>query len=404
MIASSPTARAALPLADRLILDMLRRHGDLERTELAALTGLARSTLTDALARLRGHGLVEEGAADASRGRRGRPATVARLARAAGVVGVVSLTHGTLRGAAVGFDGAVLGERVIEATITELPDGPAGPGVELLDSALANAGLDRAHLACAVMGVPLPFRSGVGLVGSPRPPFPLRGRALPEWTEHDPADALAAELGVPAWCENDANLGALGEQRFGVVRDAQHLVYIKIAQGIGAGIIVNGELCRGASGLAGEMLHLHVSEDGPVCICGGRGCLLMHFNTPRLVDIIQPAHSDALTVESVFCLAGEGDPGAIRVLVDMGRLLGRSLADICVYLNLEAIVIDGMLGDAAEAVMSGIRTMIDRYSYPTVARDVSVVRGSLGAHAELLGAVAFARDRLSPFGAVPGRL
>ncbi len=392
---TSPGRAPSLSAVERQVLDVLRRHGALPRSELAQVCQLPRSTLMDVTARLRLHGLVIEQPRAADPARRGRPAMVVRLAPPAGHVAVISLTHGTLRAAVIGFDGQVHGERVAESGIDALADGPVPPGLNMIDEILADCHLARGGLACAVIGVPMPFQPGVGVIDLESPSSAARPTALPDWTRSDPAPRLAAELSVPAWCENDANLGALGEHAFGAAQGLSELIYIKIAEGVGSGIIVNGRLCRGARGLAGEMLHLHVSDEGPVCICGGRGCLLTHFNTPRLVDIVQPAHRDPITVSTVFALASGGDAGASRVLADMGRLLGRSLADLCVLLNLEAIVIDGLLGEAASAVIAGIRLELDRYAPPGVVADARLVRGLLGRRAELLGAVALARQKLA---------
>jgi predicted NBD/HSP70 family sugar kinase len=98
-----------------------------------------------------------------------------------------------------------------------------------------------------------------------------------------------------------------------------------------------------------------------------------------------------LTLQDVLDLAERGDPGVHRVLTDLGRTLGRSLADLCVYLNPAAIIVDGMLGSAAEPVIEGIRQMLQRYVQP-LAAEVTLVRGELGTAAEVLGAVALARQ------------
>lgn len=394
---SDARMRTTLSAVDRLVLDALRRHGPLERAALAAITALPRSTLTDALARMRAHGLIEEALVQVKPGRpgrRGRPASVARLASTAGVVGVVSLTHGTLRSAVVDFTGRVVGERSATAWVSVLPDGPLGPGLALLDGALADAGLTRRNLACAVLGVPLPVIHRVDRAPVVDAAFPLRGWAVPPWAEQDLGAALAAELGVPAWWENDANLAVLGEQGFGAARGCSNLVYVKVAHGIGAGLAINGQLCRGARGLAGEMVHVHVVDDGPVCLCGSRGCLCTYVANPREIDGAALPLGRPV-VSSVLLQAAQGDPGSVRVLADLGRLIGRSLADLCVYLNLEAVVLDGDLAPAPAPMLTAVRSMIDRYAYPTVAADVRVLLGTLGEHAEILGGLALARERLA---------
>ena len=386
--------------SDRHVLATLRQHGAVDRVELVRRSGLARSTVADVVSRLQREGLVIERAAMGGASPKiGRPPKVIDLAPA-GLIGVVSLTHGTLQAAVTGFDGIIHGIRSVDAYARDLADGLVGPGVEMLDGALADAGLNRQALGCAVVGVPAPFHPGRGAIVPERAQVASdvggtsKGFAdFPLWLRTDPAVELSALLGVPAWAENDANLAALGELTFGAAAGVATTIYLKIVQGIGAGIVIDGRLHRGVSGLAGELAHLHVQDDGVVCVCGGRGCLMTLFATPRVVDLIQPVHSQPLTFNDVLALAATADPGVCRVLRDLGRTLGRSLADFCIYLNPESIVVDGLLQTAAAPVIAGIREVVERYVQPDVAADVRIVAGALGARAEILGAVTLVREK-----------
>ena len=380
------------PRSDALVIDVLRRHGELDRTAVARLSGLARSTVTDVLVRLGRQGVVVQ--RPGTGGRVGRPSGVVALASPPGVIGVLALTNGQLQAAAVGFDGMIHARRGVETATYELTDGLVGPGTDLLDAAMREGGIPREQLRCAVVCVPLPLSPRGGVPRSDRVPH-VRGtkrvHVLPDWLLTNPAHGLGEQLGVPAWAENDANLAALGEATFGAGRGTDDLIYLKVVVGVGAGLILGGRLHRGAGGLAGELLHLHIKEDGPVCVCGGRGCLMTQFNLPWLVDLVQPAHPAPLTLEDVLALAKSRDPGVLRVLSDLGRLLGRSLADACVYLNPSQIIVDGLLGGAADPVIDGIREMVQRYLQPLAATGLAVVSGQLGENAEILGAVALAR-------------
>ena len=389
---------SSLRPSDRHVLATLRQYGPLDRVELARQSGLPRSTLTDVVARLQREGRVLERPATARASHKiGRPPKVIDLTPP-GLIGVVSLTHGTLQAAVAGFDGTIHGIRSVDAYAQDLHDGLVGPGIEVLEGALADAGLGRRALACAVVGVPAPFRPGQGavvpqraLVSSDPGPRQRGFTDLPPWLKDDPAAEFSALLGIPTWVENDANLAALGEFAFGAAAGMTSMIYIKIVQGIGAGIVLDGRLHRGASGLAGELAHLHVQDDGAICVCGGRGCLMTKFATPRLVDLIQPVHSQPITITDVWSLAADGDPGVCRVLRDLGRTLGHSLVDFCIYLNPDGIVVDGLLKTAAEPVIVGIREVIERYAQPDVAADVRVATGLLGVQADVLGAVTLAR-------------
>ena len=191
--------------------------------------------------------------------------------------------------------------------------------------------------------------------------------------------------------ENDANLGALGEATFGAGRDIGSFLYIKLARSVGAGLVVGGDLHRGATGFAGELGHVHVRDDGPLCSCGGRGCLKGLLGD-ALVQAVQPAYAEPLTLRDVLDLAASGERGPRRVLEDLGRTVGRPLADFATLFNPAAIIVDGSFAPAVSYLISGIREALDRYAAPQAARAVSVLAGSLGDDADLLGAAALARS------------
>ena len=209
-----------------------------------------------------------------------------------------------------------------------------------------------------------------------------------------PTEVLERELGVPVTADNDANLGALAELHHGAARGVADLVYLKIASGLGAGIVLGGRLHRGTSGIAGEIGHVQIREDGQVCRCGNRGCLETEVALPQLLAVLQPAYDERLDAARVLELDAEGDAGVRRVLRDAGSTMGRALADLCNSLNPELVVIGGPLG-SAPSLLHGVRAAIDRYAQPNTAEAVRVVPGELGDHAEVRGAVALAIARVA---------
>lgn len=379
---------------DRHVLTVLRQKGELDRTVLASLSGVPRSTLNDVVLRLQRAGLVVEQTAVTGH-KPGRPARRIALASATAPVGVIAMTHDAVQVAVVTADGEPQAVRREECRFATDGEEMLERGLGLLSASLAALG--NPALGAAVVGVPVPFESGRGAVWAGDAsatfsgPGPLHPRA-PSWLQSDPSAAISERLGVPARTENDANLGALGEAAHGAAQGMQSFLYLKIVHGVGAALFLNGKLHRGASGLAGELGHLHVYEEGPVCTCGGRGCLITMLDTPRLVDLIQPSHETPLTMKDVLRLSSQGDAGVNRVLGDLGRTLGRSLADMCVYLNPDGIVVDGLLDTASAPVIAGIRSMIDRYAHPRAANDVRIVTGALPHDAELRGAAALMRS------------
>jgi predicted NBD/HSP70 family sugar kinase len=385
-------AGEAFPLrpSDRQLLDVLHRHGELDRGELARLSGLPRSTVTDSVARLRRHAvLVERTRAPSARTGAGRPAGVLALAPPSGAIGVIWLTHESLHAYVLGFDGTAHAARTLDPHAIDASGRAAASGRELLTEALGQAARTAGDLKCVVVALPSPVSTGIS-AGTDGADASRLGPHIPLGPWHE----LARALGVPAWLENDANLAALGEGASGAAADMSSFIYIKIVQGIGAGLILDRRLHRGVSGLAGELAHIHAEIDGSVCRCGGRGCLMTTFNARRLVDRIQAVHPAATSMDDVMSLAAGGDPGVWRLLHDLGRMIGRSLAEFSLYVAPDGVVIDGILQNAATPVIDGIRAALYRFAPPAIVSQVRVVAGALADRAELHGATVLARHNL----------
>jgi predicted NBD/HSP70 family sugar kinase len=222
----------------------------------------------------------------------------------------------------------------------------------------------------------------------------IRTGIMPGWQGLLPGEELERRLGIPVHADNDANLGALAELHHGIARGRHDVVYLKIASGVGAGIVLGGRLHRGASGIAGEIGHVQVGEDGHVCRCGNRGCVETMVSASRLLELLRPAYDEPLTIEQVLVLDAEGDAGVRRVLSDAGRTIGRAVADLANSLNPELIVVGGTLGRSASLV-DGLRGSIDRYAQPDTSASLEVVAGALGDRSEVVGAVALAIARVA---------
>jgi predicted NBD/HSP70 family sugar kinase len=255
----------------------------------------------------------------------------------------------------------------------------------LVRDGLAAAGLERGDLRAVGMCVPAPLD---------RRSARIRTAIMPGWRHLSPGDELHRRLDVPVFADNDANLGALAELSRGTARGLADVLYVKVASGLGAGIVLGGRLHRGATGIAGEIGHVQVGEDGQVCRCGNRGCLETEVSAPRLLALLQPAYDEVLSVQSVLALDAHEDAGVRRVLSDAGRSVGRALADLCNSLNPEAVVLGGSLGTSV-SLAAGVRAAVDRYAQPDAAAAVRVVPGELGDRAEVLGAVSLAIARVA---------
>ncbi|MBO0868926.1 MAG: ROK family transcriptional regulator [Micromonosporaceae bacterium] len=368
----------------RRVLAEIAGHEQISRSDLGRRLDLPKATLNTIVRDLVERGLVVHTDAVAAGGR-GRPAGFLTLAGRPTGIGVLGWSFDALKVVIATPGGRVLAEHAHVVDKNELRIDTAA---ELLGTVAGQAGYHTTDLACVVLGVPAPYQRGVGA------PARRDGFGFAPWLQTDPAAALAAATGIRALLENDANLGALGEYVFGAGRDRHSLIYVKLAEhSVGAGLVINGWLHRGVTGFAGEIAHLQIDDDGPLCACGGRGCLI-HRIGPGLLDAAQHAYDQPLTYPRMLAMAADGDTGMARLLHDLGRSVGRPLADACTMLNPEVIVVDGAAGTAGRHIIAGIAEMIDRFAAPPAAAAVTVVPGEAQTDADILGAVALARHEI----------
>jgi predicted NBD/HSP70 family sugar kinase len=166
------------------------------------------------------------------------------------------------------------------------------------------------------------------------------------------------------------------------------MIYLKVSSGIGAGLILNGRLYRGSTGLAGELGHLLVDPEGLVCRCGNRGCLETLAATGALVELLRRSHGEDVTAAELLALARAGDLGCRRVIADAGRAIGQAVSMLLNVLNPELLVVGGDLAAAGDLLLDGVRESIARAALPSAAEAAGVVAGVLGERAQVLGAIA----------------
>ena len=171
----------------------------------------------------------------------------------------------------------------------------------------------------------------------------------------DPSARLRELLNCPVLVENDGNLAAYGEAHAGAGRGHSLILHVSVKEGIGAGFVFDGALFRGATGIAGELAHVSIQDDGAQCICGNRGCLTTFEPGPFLVDKVGALYGQQLQYPEIELLVEQGDPAVIRILNDFGRRIGKPLAPVAALLNLDAIVVDARLGAVGRPLATGIQ-------------------------------------------------
>ena len=274
-----------------------------------------------------------------------------------------------------------------------------------------NTIVETVHEAIRLSGAPAEKVCATGVV-APGPLDPDRGLVFlaPNlgWKDVPLGTMMAERLNLPVYLDNDANLAALGEHVYGAGRHATHMVYITVSTGVGGGLILDGRVYHGAGGGAGEIGHVTVAPEGPVCNCGNTGCLeavasgtAMARRARTLVDdgrgagILAAAggNPEQISARSVSEAAAAGDAEAVVILQDAGRYLGLAVAGVINLLNPSAVVLGGGVMQSAPALWDAMLTEVHRRTLESSLAAVRVVRGTLGGDAGALGAVALALDR-----------
>lgn len=244
-------------------------------------------------------------------------------------------------------------------------------GVKL--TAIATAGVSH--------GGPVNSRTGIA-----QPP-----PNLPAWGSLPLKALLEAELGLRVMVENDANATALAEHRWGAGQGCQDMAFLTLGTGIGAGLILNNVLYRGRSDLAGEIGHTTITPDGPLCVCGKRGCLEALASGTALGRCGRELFSDKIsTARDVCALARLGNPLALSIIADAAWALGIGLANLLHTLNLERIVLGTLAVHAGDLLLEPIRAATKAHCWPEIWEGVSIVPAALGDAAQDKAALAAA--------------
>ena len=303
--------------------------------------------------------------------------------------------------ALVGNDGEIIAHDYQQ---TRAAEGQSAVIERMLDAArrvMAQAGMDRSQVAAVGVGAPGPLDIEAGVVVAPP--------NLPGWDRVPLKQLIKDGLGIAAFLENDANAAALGEHRFGAGRGVEHMIYVTVSTGVGGGLILDGKLYHGAAGMAGEVGHIIVEPEGPLCGCGNRGCLealasgtaiarrareRVAHGAPTLIADLAGGDPERITVRLVAEAADQGDKEAQTILAEAMNYLGIGMANLVNLFNPQLIVIGGGVTNIGERLFQPVRGAIAQNALPSAAQAVRVVPAALGDNAGVLGAAAVALARL----------
>jgi predicted NBD/HSP70 family sugar kinase len=370
------SSQSALREANNLrVLDALRR-GPATQAELARTTALSGATVSTIVRELLVTGVLEQ----VERPGRGK---LVQLSARSGLAAGIAFEDGRISLALGDLTSTVRAEQDVPLPSSADTTSAVAAAVDALGALLAAEGVD----AGALVGV------GVALAA----PVRAAGRAAGSaWVGLDVGEELRARLDCPVHVDNDANLGARAEARWGQLGHCTVGAWVKAAHGVGVGLLLDGQVHRGVKGLAGELGHVSDAPDGSLCDCGNRGCLELSAGTPALVREYAATTGIALSARELISRAVAGDAAARRLVDDAGTRIGHALAGLVTLLDPERIVLAGDLAAAGDLLVDPLVTALRRRAMPAVADNVAVTVSELGARAEVLGALALALDHAQP--------
>ncbi|MEQ4715208.1 ROK family transcriptional regulator [Nonomuraea sp. B19D2] len=368
-----------------VVLRFVREHAPCSRADIAASTGLNKATVSSLVADLIDRRLVRE--TGLTENRVGRPATM--LVLDGSPYAAIGVEINVDYVSAVATD--LAGERLLTWRRSfcggdSVNQGMAGVGaiVRRVVSRMAKEERQVLGLAVAVPGL-------VDVQGTVRI-APNLG-----WRDADLGGDLAKALrdpGFPIQVDNDANLAALAEQRFGAHSGASDLIYLTGEIGVGAGIILDGRLRRGRLGFSGEIGHVQLDPDGPACHCGRRGCLEAMAGIGAVLGKDPSPAEIQVEIEESVRLARAGDAGTLATLESVGRSLGQGVSILANLLNPEVVILGGYYVPLAPWLLPAVQDELADRVIAAEAGGCQVVASTLGHDAAALGGAARVLDSI----------
>jgi glucokinase-like ROK family protein len=389
-LASIYRYRTGKTLNKRVVLDMIRfTPGGISRAELARQMYLTRSAISTIIDDLKGMGLVDEIETGPTTGGR-RPILLAINPNHGYVIGIdLGATH--LRLVLTDFLAHVLDEFEYPISVIDGPQKCLTQIEHYISEILNRAKLNIGQVSAIGMGVPGPVVAETGEVTSP----PI----MPGWDGYPIRKHLEEQFQVPVVIGNDAEYGAIGEWAYGAGRGERNLAYIKVGTGVGAGLLLDGRIYRGATGSAGEIGHITIQANGPLCTCGNRGCLESMAGGKAIArnarEAIQAGRrtqlsaiaEDKILAVDVAAAAQRGDLVAQQIITDTGTYLGIAIASLVNLFNPNMIVIGGGVSQLGDLLLEPIRKIVMERSLYSAAKVVRITSAVLGRRASTMGAV-----------------
>jgi glucokinase-like ROK family protein len=372
------------------MLDLIRfTPGGISRAELAQRMMLSRAAVTVIVNDLLESGIIQE--TESRNGSSGRPPIILEINPGYGyVIGIdMGATH--LAIILTNLCAQVIDEVEVPFWINRGPEACLPEVDRHLRGLLTKNSLNLTDINAIGVDVPGPIVAEAGIVLAP----PI----MPGWDRYPIRETLEKSWNRPVALTNDAEAGALGEWAFGAGRGERDLAYIKVGTGIGAGLLLDGKIYRGATGSAGEIGHLTMIENGPLCNCGNNGCLEALAGGQAITRQAHEAvehgertvlssmgHPDNISAQDVASAAQRGDLVAQRIVSEAGSHLGIALAGLVNLFNPGMVVVGGGIAQIGDLFLQPVRDAVMRRSLPAAARTVKITTAILGHRSSSIGA------------------
>jgi predicted NBD/HSP70 family sugar kinase len=375
-----------------VVLRFVREHAPCSRADIAASTGLNKATVSSLVADLIDRRLVRE--TGLTENRVGRPATM--LVLDGSPYAAIGVEINVDYVSAVATD--LAGERLLTWRRSFAGGETVNQGVASVAAIIRRVVNRMAKEERQILGLAVAVPGIVDVQGTVRL-APNLG-----WRDADIGGDLAKALrdpGFPIQVDNDANLAALAEQRFGAQSGASDLVYLTGEVGVGAGIILDGRLRKGGLGFSGEIGHVQLDPEGPECLCGRRGCLEVMAGMGAVLRKTPSPAEIQIEIEEVVRLARAADPGTLTTLEAVGRNLGKGVAIVANLLNPEVVILGGYYVPLAPWLLPAVHAELADRVIAAEAGGCQVVASTLGHDAAALGGAARVLDSVDS-GRLPG--
>jgi glucokinase-like ROK family protein len=372
-------------------LDLIRFNpGGITRVDLAKQMNLTRAAVSAIVNDLLACGVIQESTNRVSS--TGRPPIVLEINPKRGYVAGVDMGATHLTVMIANSAAHILEEKEIPFDIGQGPETCLEQADTLLRELLEKARLQIGDILAVGVGVPGPIVAEAGMVLSP----PI----MPGWDRFPIRSTLEKRWGCAVALNNDAELGAVGEWAYGAGRSVRNLAYIKVGTGVGAGLLLEGHIYRGATGSAGEIGHITIDENGRLCNCGNRGCLETvaggigiaqiareAVQSKKVTQLASIAPLEHLTAQDVATAARRGDLVAQQILAQAGAYLGIAVAGLVNLINPDMVVVGGGVAQIGDLLLEQIRLAVKKRSLPAAAQKVQITTALLGRRSIGIGAI-----------------